>query len=192
MKSARSHRIKFPCDCISATNACEEPWARVAKDGMFKDGTKEDLLNILKDEPRTIAQLAKEMDLSQPTIFRHISDLARHRLVREVSPDKKGYEFERYYKPNFPIVSREDQALFAPELESMAEQLAHTLRTHLPRLKKRFTESAAAREGWAFDEMAQYLVHAAQRSARTQLEEEGSLARELHSNGLDFTFWGIE
>ncbi len=192
MASSRYARLMFPCDCISATPRCQEPWARVAKAGMFKDGTKEVLLNLLSRRPKTIAQLARQTRLAQPTVFRHIRDLTTHHLVREVQPKSKGYTFERYYKQNFPVLTRADRALFEEEIARLTDGIAAQIRRHLPAMRKLFNSSHAVREGWSFEEIAQYAVHAAQRRARIGLEKQRKLAAQFRSAGLDFAFWGTK
>lgn len=192
MASSSNARLAFPCDCMSATPRCQEPWARVAKAGMFKGGTKEVLLNILSRQPKTIAQLARQTRFAQPTVFRHIRDLTKHHLVREVQPKSKGYTFERYYKQNFPVLTRPDRALLDEEIARLTHGIATEIRRHLPAMRKLFDSSHAAREGWTFEEIAQYAVHAAQRRARITLEKQGKLAAAFRSAGLDFAFWGTE
>ncbi len=192
MKASGRAKIKFPCDCISSTAACEEPWAEVAKRGMFKDGTKEEILNCLAKGPMTIAQLARRTRLAQPTVFRHIADLAGHRLVREVNPETKAYVFERYYTPAFLVVSRQDQALLKADEGTLARSFEAAFRRHLPSLQKKFLRSNAAAEGWTFNEFAQVILHAVQREARAALEGDGTLARKFPTGRLDFAFWGME
>ena len=187
MKSKKG--LSFPCDCLSANPRCEESWVRVAKRGMFKDGTKEEILNGLQESPQTIAQYAKNHDLSQPTVHRHMSDLLRHGLIREAETPEKGYAVEKYYEPNFPVITREDQSLFEEGILALARELAQTISRFLPELEVTFNRSNAARKGWGFEEIAQYLVFTAQREARNKLERENILATELKNAGLDFMFW---
>jgi len=184
--------LTFPCDCLSGNPRCEESWVRVAKGGMFKDGTKEQILNELHRSPQTIAQYAKNHDLSQPTVHRHLSDLLKHGLIREVETSEKDYVAEKYYQPNFPVITRDDQAQFEEGILALAKELAGTITRSLPHLKKTFERSDASRKGWKFEEIAQYLVFTAQRAARKKLEAENILATELKSAGLDYLFWATE
>lgn len=184
--------MKFPCDCISSTPACEEPWARVAKEGMFKDGTREEILNLLHEKPRTIAQLAKSTKLAQPTIFRHVGDLVQCGLLKEFDPDERDYVVERYYKPNFPVVTQSDQQLFEKDVARLAEEVADLLSRSLPALREQFESSAASKEHWTFEEFAHYLIHRIQREARQQLEAKGVLATTVSDSKRDFVFWAKE
>jgi DNA-binding transcriptional ArsR family regulator len=159
---------------------------------MFKDGTKEEILNELHRSPQTIAQYAKNHDLSQPTVHRHMSGLLRHGLIREAETSEKGYVAERYYQPNFPVITKDDQALFEESILALARELAGTITRSLPHLKEAFERSDATRKGWKFEEIAQYLVFTAQREARKKLEAENILATQLKSAGLDFLFWATE
>jgi len=192
MKSPPESRMKFPCDCISCTPACEEPWARVAKEGMFKDGTKEEILNKIHRQPHTIAQLAKAMKLAQPTVFRHVSELLANGLVREFTPDRRDYVVERYYAPGFPVVTLRDQRRYKEEIGTLAAEMSAALQKRLSRMKTRFQESDASRAGLSFEEFAHFLVHRAQRDARRLLERNGDLARKPADKKPGFIFWGIE
>ncbi len=192
MKTSTEHRMKFPCDCISSTTACEEPWARVAKEGMFKDGTREEILNLLHEKPRTIAQIAKVLKLAQPTIFRHVGDLVKYGLLREFDPDERDYVVERYYKPNFPVISANDQRRYQRAVKSLSAEVAKSIAGALPDLQAQFPGSDAEKEGWTFEEFAQYLVHDVTREARKILEEKGLLASSVESAKRDFVFWARE
>ncbi len=192
MKPPQYARLKFPCDCISSTTACEEPWARVAKEGMFKDGTREEILNRLHEKPRTIAQLAKATKLAQPTIFRHVNDLVKSGLLKEFDPDEKDYVVERYYRPNFPVVSQQDQDLFEADVSPLSNEIANLFAERLPDLKQKFARSESSNDGWSFEEFAHYLVHLIQRDARRLLEEKGLLATTLENSSRDFVFWAKE
>ncbi len=192
MKTQENDRMKFPCDCISSTPACEEPWARVAKEGMFKDGTREEILNLLHEKPRTIAQLAKTTKLAQPTIFRHVSDLVKFGLLKEFDPDEKDYVVERYYKPNFPVITRDDQTLFQGQIAAISVEVADVLEKHLPGLERLFTQSAALTEGWTFKEFAHYLLHCIQRDLRAHLQTRDAIAKTPPGEGRGFIFWAQE
>lgn len=187
-----STQLKFPCDCISSVPTCEEPWARVAKDGMFKDGTKEMILNNLSATPQTIAQLAKNMNLAQPTIYKHITELLRHKLIRKDEVADKNYVVERYYRLNFPVVSKEDEKKYESEIQDAATQVLDLLRNAMPAMKEKFEDTEAAKDGWKFEEFAQFLFHSIQRKVRNDLEQEKILARELNGADLDFIVWASE
>ena len=184
-------RLKFPCDCVSSTPSCDEPWAAVAKEGMFKDGTKEQILNLVHRDPSTVAQLAKATGLSQPTILRHVSEMVGDGLLSELASQRKEYSFERYYAPGFPIVTRHDQELMASEVEKAASVQAGSLAAWLAGVKKLYAKTDAASSGWEFEEFAQYLFHRVQRESRNKLEEEGVL-ETASRQPIGFIFWGAE
>jgi len=77
--------LRFACSCTSAVPVDDAPWAAIAKHGKLNDGTKEQILNALYRQPRTIAQLAQQLGLSSPAIHRHITDLLASELVGEVA-----------------------------------------------------------------------------------------------------------
>lgn len=184
--------LKYPCDCVSSNPACEEPWARVAKEGMFKDGSKELVLNILHKEPKTIKQLADVMDLSQPTVHRHISELLNSGLIKEVESGDKEYVMERYYSPNFPVITAHDREIYKGLLNETAGGLADMLSQKMQDLEQLYSQTDASKSGWIYQEFSQFLYHMIQRKTRTLLSERGLLSNTLNKNGLDFIFWAEE
>ncbi len=191
MSAQMKSRLKFPCDCISSTPSCEEPWAAVAKEGMFKDGTKEQILNIVHRQPSTVAQMAKATGLSQPTILRHVAEMVEDGLLSELAKEVKEYSFERYYKPGFPVVARHDQVLLDPEIENIAVEQAAQLARRLEGLRPLYGKTQAASEGWEFEEFAHYLFHSILRETRKKLEEQG-LLETASRQPIGFIFWGAE
>src|SRR5215216_3053670 len=104
--------LEFACDCVSAQGDYSDPWASISKNKLLPNGTKEDILILVSRQPKTIAQLAKELDLSQPTIHRHINELMGSELLRESEEWERKYPTERYYELNFPVVKAEERAEF--------------------------------------------------------------------------------
>src|ERR687886_472444 len=105
--------LRFACECVSARRGgYSDPWAAIAKDKLMVDGTKEEILNLVAREPKTIAQLAKELDLSKPSIHAHINEMIASELLRESEEWEKRYPTERYYEPNFPVVKAAERAEF--------------------------------------------------------------------------------
>src|SRR5215216_7945780 len=59
--------LRFPCECVSARRGgYSDPWATITKNKLLLDGTKEEILNLLAREPKTISQLAEALNLSPP------------------------------------------------------------------------------------------------------------------------------
>ena len=82
MSGANGNReLQFACECVSAKGGYSDPWAAISQNKLLPDGTKEEILNRLAKEPRTIAQLAKELELSQPSIHRHIGEMMASELL---------------------------------------------------------------------------------------------------------------
>src|SRR4051794_4085677 len=124
--SAQPPFLRFACSCASATTPPADPWAPLVQQGKLRDGTKERILNALHDPHCTIAHLAERLDLSQPTIHRHITDLLASELIREepVPPDERAWAVERYYRPNFPVIAATDRAAVAALLDTLADAFA--------------------------------------------------------------------
>src|SRR5919206_1999543 len=103
----------FACECVSARrDGYSDPWAAIAKNRLLPDGTKEEILNLVADEPKTISQLAEALSLSPPSVHAHVGDMMRSELLRESVEWEKRYPTERYYEPNFPVIGAEEHAAF--------------------------------------------------------------------------------
>ena len=183
--------LRFACDCVSArSGACSDPWAGVAKNKLLMDGTKEEIINLIADEPRTISQLADALALKPPSVHAHVSDMMRSELLRESEEWEKLHPTERYYEPNFPIVRADAQAGFEKLCGEMAGRVAELFAGGLPQLESVFARTDLAERGWAFADVAHYLFARVQREARALLEESGTLPPPgAHRNGAEWVFW---
>jgi hypothetical protein len=57
--------LRFPCDCVtSRRGGYSDPWAGIAKHKLLPNGTKEEILNLVAQEPKTISQIADALGLS--------------------------------------------------------------------------------------------------------------------------------
>src|SRR2546423_289336 len=184
----------FACECVSARReGYSDPWAAIAKHKLLPDGTKEEILNLVAREPKTISQLAEALALSPPSVHAHVGDMMRSELLRESEEWEKRYPTERYYEPNFPVVQAAERAEFDALCRTMAEQLAALFEKRRAQLERAFRQTKLAERGWEFSDIAQYLYASVQRKARMLLEERGVLpTRERHANGAEWLFWAEE
>jgi DNA-binding transcriptional ArsR family regulator len=183
--------LRFACDCVSARRgACSDPWAGVAKNKLLMDGTKEEIINLVAEEPRTISQLAESLDLSAPSVHAHIGDMMRSELLRESEEWEKQHPTERYYEPNFPVVKPGERAEFEKLCGEMAAQVADLFARRQPQLEQAFARTDLAARGWEFADVAHYLFARVQREARALLEGRGHLPPPAeHRNGAEWVFW---
>jgi len=183
--------LHFPCECVSSRRGgYSEPWASVAQKKLLPNGTKEEILNLVAQEPMTISQLAEALGLSAPSVYTHISDMLKSELLREAVEWEKSHPSERYYEPNFPVIKEEEAAELCEFCDELAVKLATLFKKHRRQLEKIFRETPLADEGWDFAEVAQYIFASVQRGARELLEKDGVLARpKSHANGVEWVFW---
>ncbi len=186
--------LRFPCECVSSRRGgYSEPWAAVAKNKLLPDGTKEEILNLVAHEPRTISQLAEALRLSAPSVHTHVSDMLKSELLREAVEWEKTHPAERYYEPNFPVIKAEEAAGLCELCDDLAAKVADLFRKHRRKLEQVFRETPLAGRGWEFAEVAQYVYASVQRGAREMLEQDGTLAPpKAHRNGVEWVFWAEE
>ena len=185
--------LRFPCECVSKISGYSDPWAGVAQKKLLPNGTKEGILNLLASKPKTVAQLAKELNLAQPTVLRHINEMMASELLRESEEWERKYPAERYYEPNFPIIKADERAEFESLCQDMAEAMADLFEKRRNKLEAAFNKTALPERGGVFSDIAQYLFARVQRGARETLEQRGVLPpTEKHTNGVEWIFWAEE
>jgi DNA-binding transcriptional ArsR family regulator len=186
-------KLQFACECVSANGGYSDPWAAVAQNRLLPDGTKEEIINLVANEPRTIAQLAKLLNLSQPSVHKHINEMVASELLRESKEWERKYPTERYYEPNFPVLKAEEQVEFEQLCQELAEAVAALFEKQDQQLESAFQQTAISERGWTFSDITHYLYATVQRGARELLEQRGKLpSRKGHRNGAEWIFWAEE
>ena len=183
--------LRFPCECVSGFQDRDtDPWAEVARKKLLPNGTKEQIVMLLADEPKTISQLAQALKLSAPSVYTHINDMLESELLRESKEYEKRHPSERYYEPNFPIFRAEDCAELTALCDEMSHQLASLFERQQTKIEKAFRKTDLAAQGWQLSDVTQCLYTNMYRAARTLLQERGLLAqRKKHANGAEWIFW---
>ncbi|MFN2532646.1 MAG: ArsR family transcriptional regulator [Pyrinomonadaceae bacterium] len=193
-KPARFRRLRFPCECVSsATGGYSDPWAEITKNKMLPNGTKEEILNVLAQGPRTISQIAEVLGLSVPSIHKHVNDMMRSELLCEAVEWRKAHPAERYYEPNFPVFQADECSEFRALCEEMAQQVVGVFERKRSRMERAFRKTGLPDQGWELSDITQCLFANMYRGARTSLEERGMLSpRQKHVNGAKWIFWAEE
>jgi DNA-binding transcriptional ArsR family regulator len=186
--------LRFPCECVSSRpGGYSDPWAEITRNRLLPNGTKEEILNVLAQGPKTITQIADTLDLSAPSVHTHLSDMLRSELLREAVEWQKTHPAERYYEPNFPVFKAEECAEFRKLCEEMAEQVVSLFEKKRAKMERAFRRTPLSDQGWEFSDITQCLYANMQRSARTILEQRGMLSsRQKHKNGAAWIFWAQE
>jgi len=189
--SDKTSHLHFPCDCVShIAENYTDPWAAIAKNGLLAGRTKEEILNHVAESPKTISQLAKELGLSAPSVFKHVNELLESELIRDSAEWEKSHPKERYYEPNFPVVSTEECAEMVSLCIELSDEVAMRFEECLPEFQEAFGRSELAKQGWTFEDVSQCLFAHVQRRARHALEKKGSLRpAQTHQNGTAWSFW---
>ena len=183
--------LRFPCECVSAARGgYSDPWAEVTKNKLLPNGTKEQIVNLVAQEPRTISQLATALNLAAPSVYTHITELMKSELLRESQEWEKQYPTERYYEPNFPVFKATECAEFKALCEEMSEQIVALFESNRSRMERAFRKTSLPKQGWKLTDITQCLYANMQRAARAELEQRGTLtARQKHANGAEWIFW---
>ena len=189
-----SKGLRFPCECVSAApGGYSDPWSEITKRKLLPNGTKEEILNLVAREPKTISQLAEALDLSSPSVHTHINDMMKSELLRESKEWEKKYPTERYYEPNFPVFRAEECAEFKALCEEMSKELVAMFERKRQKMERAFRNSGLSKQGWKLSDVTQCFYANMYRAARTLLEQRGTLlARERHANGAEWVFWAEE
>jgi len=185
------HDLLFPCECVSArTDNYSDPWAPIARNRLLSDGTKEEIVNLVADTPRTISQLAKELGLSAPSIHKHINEMLSSELLRDSIEWEKVHPKERYYEPNFPVIRASECEAMEDVCREISDSLAELFENAKPSFERAFQASGLAEKGWSFDDLSQCAFARIQRAARRTLEERGAIRPPgEHRSGVAWSFW---
>ena len=186
--------LRFPCECVSGLQGgYTDPWADVTKRKLLPNGTKEQIITLLAEEPKTISQLAQALNLSPPSVHTHINDMLQSELLRESEEFEKRHPSERYYEPNFPVFKTEECAEFRALCEEMAQQLADLFEKRRDRMDRACNKTNLSAHGWELSDVTQCVYANMYRGARTLLEQRGLLTpRQKHANGAEWIFWAEE
>src|SRR3954465_5607363 len=134
--------LRFACECVSArSKGYSDPWANLSQNKLLPDGTKEEILNLVAREPRTISQLAETLSLSAPSVYAHVSDMLKSELLREAVEWEKTHPAERYYEPNFPVIREEEAEELCRLCDELAAKVVALFRRQRRQLEKAFRET---------------------------------------------------
>ena len=186
--------LRFPCECVSGLQGgYSDPWADITKRKLLPNGTKEQIVTLLAEEPKTISQLAHALNLSAPSVHTHINDMLESELLRESQEFEKRHPSEKYYEPNFPIFKAQECAEFRELCEAMSVQLANLFERRRASMERAFRNTKLPAQGWKLSDVTQCLYANMYRQARILLEERGLLTpRQEHTNGAEWIFWAEE
>jgi predicted transcriptional regulator len=167
-----------------------DPWSPISQNRLFRDGTKEDILNLIATEPKTISQLAKALNLSPPSIHTQVNELLASELIRDSAEWEKLHPKERYYEPNFPVVNAAECAEMEKICGEISDAIADMIEMARPEFDAAFAKTPLPARGWTMDDLSQCLFARIQRTARRKLEERGAIKpAQAHRNGVAWSFW---
>jgi len=191
MSSADGNGLRFPCECVSnSPGGYTDPWSDITKRKLLPNGTKEQIVTLVAQEPKTISQLAQALNLRPASVHAHVNDMLTSELLRESEEFEKKHPTERYYEPNFPVFRAAECAEFRTLCEEMAQQLAALFQKHQAKMERAFQKTSLPAEGWKLADVTQCVYANMYRGARTLLEERGLLTpRQKHANGAEWIFW---
>lgn len=183
--------LKFSCSCM---NSSDDPWSYVSRSGSLSSETRQIIINRIYKEPKTVTQLAKEIGLSQPAIHKHVAELLKEGLIREVevSISERLFKREKYYSPTFPVVLKSDLGVLGPILAEIVEDVSEVIRKNVGRLKTVFDKTSLPKRQWAFEELTFFLYKKITDLAREKFEREGFFPEIPVRNEEKWVFWAEE
>jgi DNA-binding transcriptional ArsR family regulator len=195
-KQTSGRFLQFACDCVSYLHdIIRDPWSYVSRAGLISSETKEIILNKTYRQPRTVTQLAKEIGLSQPAIYKHVQELLASDMLREADlPDEeKTYRIEKYYEPNFPVLLREDVAQLEPVCRKVAQRIAEIYWEHRDELQEAFVGCSLESRGFTLEDILDFVYSKIRRLGRKILDEQGFFSElPTHRDGSRWVYWAEE
>ena len=188
--------LEFACDCVSFLHRpSRDPWSHVSRAKLISSETKEIILNKTYRRPKTVTQLAKEIGLSQPAIYKHVKELLASDMMREAHlPEaEKSYRVEKYYEPNFPVLLEEDVAQLEPACHKVAQHIAEIYWEHRDELQQAFSGCSLEQRGYSLEDILDYLYSKIRRTGRQILEQQGFFPElPQHKDGSRWVYWAEE
>ncbi len=188
--------LQFACDCVSHLHrTLRDPWSYVSRAGLISNETKEIILNKTYRQPKTVTQLAKEIGLSQPAIYKHVKELLANDMIREAPlPNaKKAYRVEKYYEPNFPVLLDEDVNQLEPVCREIAGHIAAIYWEHKDQLAETFADTSLQDRGYGLEDILDFLYSKIRRLGREILDEQGFFPEiPTHRDGSRWVYWAEE
>jgi DNA-binding transcriptional ArsR family regulator len=167
----------------------------VSRAGLISSETKEIILNKTYRQPKTVTQLAKEIGLSQPAIYKHVKELLASDMLREAHlPDtEKTYRVEKYYEPNFPVLLKEDVIQLEPACQKLAQRIAEIYWAHRDELQEAFAGCSLESQGYTLEDILDFLYSKIRRMGRRILDEQGFFPElPSHRDGSRWVYWAEE
>jgi len=188
-----SHILRYSCNCINS-DSVDDPWSYISRAGSLSSETRQIIINKIYKEPKTVTQLAKEIGLSQPAIHKHVTELSKEGLIKEVEVHASEREFkrEKYYSPTFPVILKSDLHILEPTLTEIVEQVSKAIKKNKPRLKNAFENTSLPRRQWTFEDLTFFLYKKITDLTREKLELEGLFPEIPVRNEERWIFWAEE
>jgi predicted ArsR family transcriptional regulator len=195
-KETSGRILQFACDCVSHLyQPIRDPWSYVSRAGLISSESKEIILNKTYRQPKTVTQLAKEIGLSQPAIYKHVQELLASDMLREADlPDEeKTYRVEKYYEPKFPVLLQEDVAQLEPTCRKVAQHVAKVYWEHRDEIQEAFAGCSLEARGYRLEDILDYLYSKVRRLGREVLDEQGFFPElPTHRDGSRWVYWAEE
>ncbi len=146
---------------------------------------RERLVAALAERPRTVAQLAQEFGLAQPTMLDQVRRAQRDGLIVEVEVpiEQRRTTGERYYAPTVPVIRQTDRELLEPACRALASEMANAVAEQRGDLLAAFAMTHLARDGWEFADLWPYIHEMVFRLTLEQIDDVAALATAT-SHGL--------
>ena len=172
----------------------DDPWSYVSKSGSLSSETRQIIINKIYKDPKTVTQLAKEIGLSQPAIHKHVAELLKEGLIREVEVpiSERVFKREKYYSPTFPVVSKSDLGVLGPILMEIVEEVSEVVKKNEGRLKSLFDKTGLPKRQWAFEDLTFFLYKKITDLTREKFEREGFFPEIPVRNEEKWVFWAEE
>jgi DNA-binding transcriptional ArsR family regulator len=190
-ENGETHILKFSCNCI---NSIEDPWAYISQSGVLSSETRQIIIKKIYEEPKTVTQLAKEIGLSQPAIHKHVVELLKESLIKEVEvpESERAFKREKYYAPDFPVILKSDLDVLEPILTIVVREVARIVKKNENRLKTAFNKTSLPRKQWVFEDLTFFLYRKITDLTREKFEQEGFFPEIPVRNGEKWVFWTEE
>ena len=172
-----SNLIQFAM-CGSADEECN-PYALTAP------LERQRLLLLINSKFLNVEDIARELNIPIDNVIKHLNELVRCGLVREVNG---------LYKPTFAIFTLNDQKVLQPLIDSLVHDVVEIAKSNMENVRRIINDLAIVKRGLRFSDLEYIVVGAVtlDYEGLNILSEEGLLIKHKKMHGSEYIFAGFE
>ena len=146
---------------------------------------RQKLLLLINSRPPGIEDIARELNMPIEEVARHLNELTKCGLVREVNG---------LYRPTFAIFTLKDQKILQPLINDLINDIVEVVKNNMKKIQEVINDLAIVRRGLRFNDLEYIIIGAVtlDYEGLDVLSEENLLLKSKKMPGGEYIFAGFE